>query len=174
MKQLIDKGLSQREIANYFNVSQCKVRYWLRKYGLATNNLPYNKRRFVAKCSCGEENESEFYRRSDTGEFQSRCKSCTNQRLIERARKNKQEMVGYKGGKCVVCGYSKCIAALEFHHRDSKEKDPNFKSIKNWNLKRARSELDKCDLLCCRCHREKHAELSRSVTAARLTLNQLV
>lgn len=31
--------------------------------------------------------------------------------------------IEYKGGKCSVCGYSKCKGALEFHHLDPKEKD---------------------------------------------------
>jgi hypothetical protein len=26
--------------------------------------------------------------------------------------------VSYKGGRCQICGYDRCIEALEFHHRD--------------------------------------------------------
>lgn len=29
----------------------------------------------------------------------------------------------YKGNKCSICGYDKCLGALEFHHLDSEEKD---------------------------------------------------
>lgn len=31
--------------------------------------------------------------------------------------------IDYKGGKCSVCGYNKCRAALEFHHTNPNEKD---------------------------------------------------
>lgn len=26
--------------------------------------------------------------------------------------------IAYKGGKCQICGYDKCVGALEFHHLD--------------------------------------------------------
>ena len=29
----------------------------------------------------------------------------------------------YKGGRCQICGYDKCIEALEFHHLDPTRKD---------------------------------------------------
>ena len=35
----------------------------------------------------------------------------------------KEELVKYKGGKCEICGYNKCIEALEFHHLNREEKD---------------------------------------------------
>ena len=79
-----------------------------------------------------------------------------------RRHKIKLEAIEYKGGKCEICSYDKCKEALEFHHRDPKEKDPNIKgaltrsSLKIEDLK---PELDKCALLCCRCHREIHAGL---------------
>ena len=31
--------------------------------------------------------------------------------------------VEYKGDKCSLCGYYKCISALEFHHTNPNEKD---------------------------------------------------
>ena len=35
----------------------------------------------------------------------------------------KLQAVKLLGGKCSICGYSKCIDALEFHHKNPKEKD---------------------------------------------------
>jgi hypothetical protein len=31
--------------------------------------------------------------------------------------------VEYKDGRCQVCGYDRCIEALEFHHLDPTQKD---------------------------------------------------
>ena len=73
----------------------------------------------------------------------------------------KIECVKYKGGKCIDCAYSKSINALEFHHRDPLEKDFDISKYRTQgrNLSPAViKELDKCDLLCCRCHRERHDE----------------
>jgi hypothetical protein len=32
-------------------------------------------------------------------------------------------LVEEAGGRCETCGYSRCIAALEFHHRDPAAKE---------------------------------------------------
>ena len=70
--------------------------------------------------------------------------------------KTKQKAVEYKGGKCLICKYDKCISALEFHHLDPNEKDFGLSQ----NLSKAWSkiveEIDKCVLICANCHREVH------------------
>jgi hypothetical protein len=119
--------LSTRQLAARFNCSQTNVRYWLKKYGLKT---------FVeAKLS-----KEELKHRIDV------------KRLTV-----KEESLAYKGGKCEKCGYDRCVAALEFHHRNPEEK---LFSISRLGHKRSKEvlqqELDKCDLLCANCHREVH------------------
>jgi hypothetical protein len=54
-------------------------------------------------------------------------------------RKFKSQMIEYKGGFCVRCGYKKYQGALEFHHLEPNEKDFNPSHIhlmrelkKNW------------------------------------------
>ncbi len=73
----------------------------------------------------------------------------------ERRRGMKSEAVSYKGGGCQVCGYDKCIDALEFHHIDPAEKDSVISDL--FSLKKMKAEADKCALLCANCHREVHA-----------------
>ncbi len=71
----------------------------------------------------------------------------------------KQALIDMLGGKCKVCGYHRCIDALEFHHRDPDVKETN---VSNWIMKRWLFVVDealKCDLLCSNCHRELHAKL---------------
>lgn len=80
---------------------------------------------------------------------------------VEYRNKKKLQAVTYKGGKCEICGYDKCIRALEFHHLDSNEKDFNISSSqgdKRWNNQDFKAELDKCILVCSNCHREIHYE----------------
>lgn len=82
------------------------------------------------------------------------CKSCNSDICAKRARQIKIKCVEYKGGKCQECGYDKCIAALEFHHIDRSKKISNISKIKTSSWKNIKAELDKCVLLCNRCHRE--------------------
>ena len=77
--------------------------------------------------------------------------------VIEWRIRVKKKLVEYKGGKCEKCGYDKCVDALEFHHKEPKEKD--FKiSGKSWSYERLKKESDKCILVCSNCHKEIHSE----------------
>lgn len=73
----------------------------------------------------------------------------------------KQRMVDSMGGKCAICGYSKCNSALEFHHIDPATKSFELKTAlerpKAWSS--IVEELKKCVLLCSNCHRELHSGL---------------
>ena len=67
----------------------------------------------------------------------------------------KQKYIEYKGGKCEKCGYNKSLNALEFHHRNPKEKEFTLSGIRR-GWEETKRELDKCDLFCSNCHREIH------------------
>ncbi len=67
----------------------------------------------------------------------------------------RQRAIAYKGGKCQICGYDKSPAAFDFHHPDPREKEFSVSSrMTSWGA--IVRELDKCVLLCSRCHREVH------------------
>ena len=72
--------------------------------------------------------------------------------------RTKVRMLEAMGGKCQICGYNKCTAALEFHHIDPSGKEFTFatamKNPSSWD--KLAAELRKCVLLCANCHREVH------------------
>ena len=79
------------------------------------------------------------------------------QAVVKRRKKIREMAIVYKGERCSICGYNKCLKALEFHHVDSTGKDFGISEkgyTRSWN--QVRSELDKCILLCANCHREVH------------------
>ena len=85
----------------------------------------------------------------------------SNKESIKTWRKNlKKRAIALFGGKCVLCGYDKCVEALEFHHLDPEQKDISISSMyaspQSWQ--KVVSELKKCALLCANCHREEHAK----------------
>jgi len=72
----------------------------------------------------------------------------------------KSLIVKFMGGKCVLCGYNKCMRAMHFHHLNPNEKDFNiskYKSTYNWT--KVEIELEKCVLVCANCHAEIHEGL---------------
>ena len=80
-------------------------------------------------------------------------------KAVQRRReKVRHAAISYKGGSCQVCGYDRCLEALEFHHLDPTQKDfglSNKGYTRSWE--KVRAEADKCILLCANCHREFHA-----------------
>lgn len=87
------------------------------------------------------------------------CKKCDSKRHRLRKRELKEKSVEYKGGKCIYCGYDKCLRSLDFHHRDPKEKDFPISSFWSSFNEVVKEELDKCDLVCSNCHGEIHEEI---------------
>lgn len=57
---------------------------------------------------------------------------------------------------CMDCGRRFPSAAMDFHHRDPKQKSGNMNAIRKYSVDRVREELAKCDLLCACCHRIRH------------------
>lgn len=87
------------------------------------------------------------------------CKKCNSESATKAKQNRKKKCVEYKGGKCERCGYSKCVNALEFHHKNPNEKDFNISTFGyRMSFEELKSELDKCILLCANCHREVHAD----------------
>ena len=86
-----------------------------------------------------------------------RCKKCRSEAVQKRRNKVKLMSIEYKGGKCEICGYDKCIDALEFHHLNSYKKDFGIaKKGYTRSFDKVKEELDKCILVCANCHREIH------------------
>jgi hypothetical protein len=66
------------------------------------------------------------------------CSSCRNKDLrINR----KKEAVRTMGGKCLICGYSKSLRALDFHHLNSDDKHSDLSRLWTGKLSNVMGEL---------------------------------
>lgn len=70
----------------------------------------------------------------------------------------REEIDKLKTTGCTICGYNKCVWALDFHHID-----PTTKKFRIANalselkdLNKIKEEITKCELICANCHRELH------------------
>ena len=69
----------------------------------------------------------------------------------------KQKCLDYKQNVCVICEYSKCPQAMQFHHINPEIKQFGIGQGANRSWEKTKKELDKCILVCSRCHDEIHA-----------------
>ena len=78
-------------------------------------------------------------------------------------KRTKEVIIKSMGGKCQICDYDKCSAALELHHIDPKEKEFGFGGIRSnpQSFDKMKSELKKCILLCSNCHKEVHSGVAK-------------
>jgi hypothetical protein len=80
--------------------------------------------------------------------------------LSAKCNRVKEGMIELKklaGSKCSVCGYDRCLYALDFHHLDPDKKDKAVcYLLSSKSFKAAADESKKCVLLCSNCHRELH------------------
>jgi ribosomal protein S14 len=74
----------------------------------------------------------------------------------KRAKYRKMMLIEKAGGECKKCGYSKNIAALDFHHTKDKKFRLDSRHLSNSSWDRILREFEKCILLCANCHREHH------------------
>lgn len=87
------------------------------------------------------------------GQYARTCKSC---RVVRRRQDLKRLAVDHLGGRCQLCGYDRCLAALQFHHLEPGHKDFQVAEYsRSWE--KVREEAEKCALLCANCHAEVHA-----------------
>ncbi len=158
LEDLVQRGLSIAQIASETQRSKATVRHWLREYGLRTVGSRQRRERVAvageALKPCPRHGLVEFTRRPDGG---TRCVRCRVEAVTRRRRKVKRTLVEEAGGACRLCGYDRCLAALEFHHLRPEEKCFQIGVRYARSLDRARAEARKCALLCSNCHAEVEA-----------------
>jgi transposase len=161
LEALIEMGMTIAEIAAEVGRSKATVRHWLRRYGLRTKNRRGTRRPGATSTAraagtmkltmrCRRHGDTEFV---IEGRGYYRCKRCRTDSVVRHRQRVKAILVAEAGGRCVLCGYSRHIQALQFHHLDPSQKRLNLSAQGvSYSLARLRAEAEKCVLLCANCH----------------------
>jgi transposase len=162
LAELVNVGLSTSQIADVVDRSPVTVRHWLREYGLRTQwserRLASNEGRTKLRLRCSKHGLATFRLQARGGY---RCAKCMSEAVSRRRRQVKRILVEEAGGGCVLCGYSRCISALSFHHIEpaTKRFELSRRGVTR-SIERARAEARKCTLLCANCHAEVEAGIA--------------
>ena len=97
--------------------------------------------------------------------FRTECKKCILVIKKQRRRNNRIWLKKYKENlSCSVCSYSKktnksfSSRALEFHHtKNNKSFSVSNGIAQGKGIKTIKKEIDKCIVVCSRCHAEIHS-----------------
>jgi hypothetical protein len=120
-------------------------------------------------------NESFYKSKKNNDGLQYYCKTCSNKKRIEYFKKNikielqtrknyankqKQKYIEYKKTlSCHNCNDNRWYV-LDFHHKnDNKEFDVGNMGAGRFAWKTVLKEIEKCEVLCANCHREKHYKM---------------
>jgi len=173
LERLVELELSTHQISKELNCSQTNVRHWLRKFGMNTKHNPKRNPNGVMNQPTG------LYCRHCSKELlgyntrycDNKCKTAlyyaenkdvlnanTNERQRKLSKERKLKLIEMSGGSCNSCGYCKNYSALQFHHKDPKNKVFTLDSrlLSNTNWESILDEWKKCELLCSNCHFELH------------------
>jgi hypothetical protein len=158
LTRLAADGLTLRQMAGALDRSVATVRYWLERWQIGRADL--RRRRAYDPATAPRESLRRCSRHGLTmfvleGRGSYRCKLCRQEKVSDWRRKVKATLVEEAGGRCALCGYDRCQAALQFHHRDPAEKAfaISHQGLTR-SLARVREEVRKCILVCANCHAE--------------------
>lgn len=156
LQRLVEDGATLQQIARELDRSISTVRYWLSEWQIDRRSLGRRADPAVdptiVERKCRRHGVTS-YRLEGRGYY--RCLLCRQERVSEWRRRVKRTLIEEAGGACVLCGYSACAAALQFHHVDPSQKafELSHDGVAR-NIKLARAEAAKCVLLCANCHAE--------------------
>jgi len=154
LQALADAGATLREMAERLDRSPSTIRYWLARYDMKAPSLR-RRRGEGPRCAmfeCRRHGRTEFILE---GRGYYRCKRCRAAGVAKRRRVIKRKLVEEAGGRCIICGYSRWLGALQFHHVEPGSKEFHLAHRGHSRaIAKSRAEMQKCVLLCANCHAE--------------------
>jgi hypothetical protein len=162
LAELVERGLSTAQIAAELDRHPRIVAGWLREHGLQTSEVIRRRKDGVKPGTrrpgvCERHGEVEFVARGQGGW---RCVRCRSEQVSDARRRRKAQLVAEAGGCCAICGYSRSVNALHFHHIDPSTKRYGLAHRRAArSLASMRAEAAKCVLVCSNCHAELESGL---------------
>jgi hypothetical protein len=159
LAEVVACELSVRDMADVLQRSPTTIRHWMRRHALETPRM--TRERFgkaalaaglnTAEIPCPRHGMTRHVRRKEGF----RCARCRVEQVADKRRRIKRQLVLEAGGRCELCGYDRCVAALQFHHLDrgTKRFALSQQGVAR-SIAEAREEAAKCMLLCANCHAE--------------------
>jgi hypothetical protein len=123
------------------------------------------------RCSrCGQEKPMTEFARKRARDFQPYCRPCQSLYKKEHYRNHREEYLAAakrrlhrmrailraaKDKPCVDCGVQYPYYVMDLDHREAEEKLGTFSALLRLSEPGLRREIEKCDVVCANCHRQR-------------------
>lgn len=110
------------------------------------------------------------FRNTKAGKRHSYCRECGKQLTRSHYKRNKQQYLNknlrsfrerreyareIKSIPCADCGVQYPYYVMDFDHREGETKTHNLSDVAEMSINALKREIDKCDVVCSNCHRER-------------------
>jgi hypothetical protein len=127
-------------------------------------------RKTCSKCRRVRTVDEFNFRNSERGARHSYCKDCGKEFTRSHYRRNKRQYLDknlrayrrrrefvrqMKSRPCADCGVQYPFYVMDFDHRETETKLYELNSVDRMTMKAIRCEIEKCDVVCANCHRER-------------------
>lgn len=123
-----------------------------------------------SKCKVGKPLEEFNFRNRSTGVRHRYCRECGKVFTRNHYRLNKRQYIDrslrstakrreflrqVKSRPCVDCGIQYPYYVMDFDHRDGEKKSFEMNRVNYVTMRAIKQEIEKCDVVCSNCHRER-------------------
>jgi len=127
----------------------CKYRH---KYPPKGNHIKYGR----VCANCGKTYDGPRNKYCSDECFAAVCSGQWQDGKARRRKKKRDIIVAAKNRPCQDCGGKFPHYVMDLHHRDPSDKDFTLSSSMGKSIPAILDEIEKCDVLCANCHRERH------------------
>jgi hypothetical protein len=135
-----------------------------------TNLTSALSQKVCSKCKVSKTVADFNFRYRATGERLPYCRECGKELTKSHYRRNKRQYIArslrsnakrreymrqVKSCPCADCGVQYPYYVMDFDHREGEEKSFEMNRVSRVTLGALKKEIDKCDVVCANCHRER-------------------
>lgn len=148
------------------------------------NSSTSSSSKVCSKCKVSKPIEEFNFRNRSSGIRHRYCRECGQKLTQAHYRRNKRQYIErsirakemrreylhqIKSCPCTDCGIQYPFYVMDFDHREGETKSFEMNQVNYVTMRAIKQEIEKCDIVCANCHRERtYKRIMRKVATRRL------
>lgn len=150
---------------------------------IPSDSLADSISRACSRCKASKPIEEFNFRNRSAGLRHIYCRECGKQYTQNHYKRNKRQYIErslranakrrdylhqMKSRPCADCGVQYPYYVMDFDHREGEEKEFEMNRVSYVTMRAIKREIEKCDVVCANCHRERTYQRIRQKQSSRL------